>query len=412
MAENEQNGRRNKKLVILVLVCIFAALASIRAINKCSTQAETIDGEGVRENWPVNIINLKTTTFIEKIVSNGILSSLEQASLSCEVAAKVKTIRADLGDRVEKGKVLIGLDGSAYYLNLEAAKAQLAEARATAKFHNETYARKQTLAKAGHISKEELEQAEAAAKSGKAVVRTAKANLNIARRNMGETSIRAPFTGRISSRNVGPGEMVSPGVVLITVEMDHVMKVDLALSETEVKKVKAGMDVTIKIPAMPEKSFLGKITRIGVAADRSSGAFPVRVEIDNGDFELLSGMRANLEIELNKATDSIVLSRDIIVKKNGKDVVYIIGKDNKEGKAIAKEVPVIIANSSGQNMLISSGLKEGQQLIVVGQHSLKDNLPVVVIEVDGKPYKEPGKDSSTEDSNSPAPVNGSEKTKK
>lgn len=409
MTDNQQNNKSRKKLVVLVLISLFVIFVAVRAINKYSTGAESLKGDVVRDKWPVNVETIKPATFVQRVISNGILSPLEEASLSCEVAAKVREIKADLGDRVKKGKVLINIDGSAYYLNREAAKAQLAEASANATFQKETLIRKEALAKEGHISKEELEQAQAASKSAKAMVRTAKANLNIAQRNVGETSIRAPFTGRVSSRSVSPGEMVSPGIPLITIIQDHVMKVDLALSEREIMLVHKDMTVKVNFPSIPGKIFQGKITRIGVAADRASGSFPVRIEIDNSNYELLSGMRANLEIELKIVKDSIVLTRDHIVKIAGSNFAFIA--QEQEGEMIAKAIKVEIQDTFGQDVLIASGLEMGQKLVVVGQNSLKDNTPILIIEQDGIPVHTPAADSPGDDkSDSPTPSSDSEES--
>ena len=377
--------KSRKRLLLIVLATVLALFVLFSIFNRLMTHSEKIEGNISRDTWPVNVRTVTPNPFSEKILGTGILQPMEEAVLSSEVAGKVLQIKADFGDRVKKGQTLVRIDPSAYSLNKQSAQAQLSESQSSMEVSHDQLLRKEKLAKLGHVSREELDLARNSYTAAKARVKSAKAGLAIANRNLRETTIRAPFAGRISSRTSSPGEMISPGTPVITTVKDDVIRVDLALSENQITRVSAGMSAQIILPAMNNKMFEGIVTRVGVAADRSSGSFPVRIEIDNHRFELLSGMRASIKIVLDQKDNSIVISRDFLEKANGHEGVFVV--EEKDGKSIARFSPVTLGGSDGMNVLVLSGLKPGQSLVIVGQQSIKDGSQLLIVERDGRKTK-------------------------
>ncbi len=381
MSVNHEHPNR-KRLVVFGLVAIFLVLILVAVLNRMTSSSDSLKGELTREQWPVSIRTVKPEPFVKRIKANGILQAMEETAMAPEVSAKVASIEADLGDRVKKGQVLIRLDASAYKLGLNSAQAQYAQAKAALELAADQYDRTKKLADKNLISDEALDQASTNFEASKAQKRVAQANLSIAKRNLKETGIRAPFDGRISARNASPGELASPGVPIISVVKDQVLKIDLALSEMEIKEVKNGMAAVITLPSMPGKEFAGTVTRVGVAADRSSGSFPVRVVIDNSDFELLSGMRAKIDIELKRYLEAVIVTRDNIVEFNNQDAVYVA--EEKEDKTVARTQLVELGERDGERVRVVSGLNPGDQLIIVGQQSIKGGARLLIIEKDGR----------------------------
>ncbi len=389
MSDNHEHPNR-KRLVVLGLGAVFVVLVIVAILNRTVSTSESLHGDLEREEWPVNVRTVKPELFVKRIIANGILRPMEESAMGAEVSAKIVSIEADLGDRVKKGQVLIRLDTSAYKLRLSSANAQYAEAKAGLKLATDQYERTKKLAEKNLISDEMMDQAAANLESSEARKSLTKAGRSLAMRNLRETSVRSPYDGRVSSRSGGPGELVSPGAPIITVVKDEVLKIDLALSELEIKQVSAGMPAMISLPAIPSKVFQGKVTRIGVAADRSSGSFPVRVEVDNADYELMSGMRAAIHIELKRYPDAIIVTRDNIVRVNDQDAVFVT--EENEDKTVARTRLIETGERDGEKVRVVSGLSEGDLLIVVGQQSIKGGSRVSIVEKDGervKPKEEP-----------------------
>jgi RND family efflux transporter MFP subunit len=389
MSDNHKHPNR-RRLVVLGLGAVFVVLVIVAIINRAASTSESLRGDLERDQWPVNVRTVKPQLFIKRIIANGILRPMEESAMGAEVSAKIVSIEADLGDHVKKGQVLIRLDTSAYQLGLSSANAQYAEAKAGLELAADQYERTKKLAEKNLVSDEMMDQAAANLESSKARERLTKANQSLARRNLRETSVRSPYDGRVSSRSGGPGELVVPGVPIITVVKDEVLKIDLALSEMEIRQVSAGMPAIVSLPAIPSKVFQGKVTRIGVAADRGSGSFPVRVEVDNADYELMSGMRAAIHIELKRYPEAIVVTRDNIVRVSDQDAVFVT--EENDTKTVARTRLIETLERDGEKVRVVSGLEKGDLLIVVGQQSIKGGSRVSIVEKDGervKPREEP-----------------------
>jgi len=383
MTQGGQDNNKRRRFVVVGLIALFVlAIAIFGLLNRALRQTERLEREVKHERWPVSVVTVKPEAFVERIVQSGIVRPLEDAQLNAEVSARVRLIKADLGDRVKKGQALILLDSSAYRLAWKSAAAQLADTRTMADLSRDQYQRAQKLAQKGHLSQEEFDRARSNADSFAAKVRLAEVNLDAAKRNLAETTIRAPFAGRISARTAGVGELVAPGAPIISVVKDSIVKIDLALSETQIKLVQKGMVAVVKVPAIVGRTFAGRATRIGVAAVAGSGAFPVRIEIENGDGALLSGMRATVEVELERVEDSVVITRDEVVKQGERHIVFVAVGSGDQSVAQAK--PVVLGSRDGQRVRVVEGLEPGELLVVVGQSSIKDGSKLAIVERDGE----------------------------
>jgi RND family efflux transporter MFP subunit len=384
---NGTNSPGRRRLVVLGLVALFvAALVAVAMLNRTLSTGEKLSGDIERDIWPVNVATVVPTAFVERIEQSGVLQPMEEANLNAEVSARVLAIRADLGDRVKKGQALVILDASAYQLAYDSAKAQRADTAVMAKLYREQYERAQKLAKQGHISQEELDMARSNAGSFAAKVDLAEAGYAAAARNRRETTIRAPFAGRVSARHASLGELVAPGTPVLTVVKDDVLKIDLDLAETDIGRVRIGLEAVVEVPSVG-REFAGTVTRIGAAANRASGAFPARVEIDNRNGGLLAGMRCNVAVELERVPEAIVVTRDEVVTKGEEQVVFVAESDAEGWRAVQR--PVTLGNRDGQSVRVLTGLGEGDLLIVVGQNSVKDGSRLTLVERDGERVVQP-----------------------
>ncbi|MHA1569347.1 MAG: efflux RND transporter periplasmic adaptor subunit [Alphaproteobacteria bacterium] len=380
-----KSGESRTRLVLLVVGGLLVIGIVFAYFNRQMRVAEKLGGEETREVWPVDLREVVAEPFVERLLATGTLLPMEEATLTSEVAARVRSVRVDLGDAVRRGRVIAVLDPSNYRLAQESAAAQLAAAQTAAKLASDQYERAKKLAAAGHLSAVELDQARTNAESTAAQVQIAQAALNTAERNLRETIIRAPFTGHVSARHVSPGELASPGTPIVTVVKDSVLRIDVALAEDEVGRIQIGMTAQVTVTAAPGRDFTGRITRVGAAADRASGSFPVRVELDNSRGELLAGMRATVAIELSRQEGAIVVTRDHVVANNGGDAVFV-AVEGSDGH-VASLRPVVLGPRDGQRVLIREGLNEGDWLIVVGQRSVTEGSRLRIVHRNGEPVK-------------------------
>lgn len=397
--KKNQAGNGRRRLVVLILLGVLFAAIAFAYYNRSIRVAEKLVGDSQRDAWPVDVRTIHTETFVERIKASGILQAQEESVLTAEVSAKVTAIRADLGDAVRRGQALVVLDRSTYVLTKKSAEAELSSAKTVANLAGDELARAEKLFAKGHLSQAEMDRLRAEYDSTAARLKLAEVSNGLAARNLRETVIRAPFSGRVSARMSSIGELVAPGTPIITVVKDATLKIDIALSEMEVMRTRPNMPVAVFLPALAADEFTGRVTRVGVAAEKASGAFPVRVEIDNADGRLMAGMRCAVAIELARIPESIVVIRDQVVQLNGEQGVYV-AVPAAEGY-IAQARPLKLGARDGERVLIAEGLTVGDLLVVIGQRSINDGSKLQIVHRDGERVKVPSSEAPTAD-NQPA----------
>ncbi len=214
---------------------------------------------------------------------------------------------------------------------------------------------------------------EADIRQAEARYKDARANLKILQRQVERALLRAPFAGIVHDRQVEVGETVSPGRPLINVIQLSKVKVASAIGEISASRLSLGQSVRVTIDAYNGREFTGRITEISPAVDSNSRTVALKVELDNPDNLLKPGMFARLSVELARHEKVIVVPKDVLVAKDGRQYVYLV----RNGKAVAREVEVGL--ESGDSWEITSGLEEGDTVVYIGQSGLSDGKDVVIV---------------------------------
>ncbi len=203
-----------------------------------------------------------------------------QANESVEVTSKasntITAIRFQEGEEVERGAVLVEMDGAQ-------ARAALAEAEAALARSKSQYNRSRDLQSRQAMSVADLEQVEAALKADEARVAAAQARLD-------DTVIRASFSGRTGFRHVSVGSFVSAGTVITTLDDTSVIKLDFTVPETYLFVLRRGLPVTAAATGLPDRTFTGVVTNMDSRVDPVTRSVIVRAELPNPDGLLRQGM--------------------------------------------------------------------------------------------------------------------------
>jgi len=208
-------------------------------------------------------------------------------------------------------------------------------------------------------------------KQAKAQVQQAEASLKQLEEQLGYTTIIAPMDGVILSRDVEIGDAVSSILVLgstatlVMTEGDvNEVYVDGKVDEADIAHVYMGQPARIKVESFRDRTFNGKVTKIspmGVEKDNVT-TFEVRVSINNPGGELKALMTANAEILLDEHKGVLTVPENAVTYDNQKNAsVEIPDKSQKEG---TRKMPVTVGLSNGSVTEITSGLKEGDQVVL------------------------------------------------
>ncbi|MGQ9524774.1 MAG: efflux RND transporter periplasmic adaptor subunit [Armatimonadota bacterium] len=219
-----------------------------------------------------------------------------------------------------------------------------------------------------------LLQAQDSVSRARDAVRQARAALAIARENLRNMSITSPINGWVSRRFTEPGQIASPGTPLLEIVDLGTVYFEANVSETEIGRIKVGQPVTVRVDAYPTETFRGSVLRIYPAASASGRTFGLRIAIPNPGLRLRPGMFARGKIEVSRTSQSLTVPTEAVVVRDGRQVVFVA-----EGRK-AKMVPVTTGAVTDHSVQIlePAQIKEGDQIIITGQHEVQDGSRILV----------------------------------
>ncbi len=224
----------------------------------------------------------------------------------------------------------------------------------------------------GQVTDENKQRAELGVNQAQASKSSAQVQLDIARRTLEDTTVKAPISGVITSRNAKVSEFTSTQVPAFTIiDMDTV-NVEVKISELIINHVEINQEVNVFINTISHDPIKGKIISISPAADQTS-TYPIKISIDNKNGIIKPGMFAEVKFDREKSTNTIVLPRNAVFEDQTNSFVYL----NENG--LAKKVIVKTGIDNGEEIEVTSGLTQGNEVVVKGQNYLNDGDKINVV---------------------------------
>lgn len=383
---------------------------------------------------------------IESIVSApGQVDPKVKVNISAHIVGKIEKLYFLEGETVKRGQRLVDLEKHIYVAQRDRLRAELASrrvevrrAQAALNTAQASYQRAQSLSKQGIQAQELFDQSRlaqdnaiAALGSAQQGVAQAQAGLRQAEEDLSRTTIVSPIDGKVVQLNAHEGEVVvtgtmnNPGSVIAVIADLSQILVEAEVGETEVVSVALGQEARIKVDAIPDHEYKGRVVEIGSSAAVRQGAgagiryFKVKVGIDNADDRLRPGMTSQVAIVTRVAPDAVVVPIQSVVErvpgnkagdddsdeedsdKPKKNYVFVV--EGKKGGEKVKQVEVQTGISDATHVVISSGIKPGEK-VVTGpfrtMRKLKDGATVVTTKEptsSKKKDKDQDKDEDEED---------------
>ena len=293
----------------------------------------------------------------------GTATANEYVTITAQVTDTVQAVYFDDGEEVEAGKVLVQLNNREEYARIAELKANIDEAK-------RQYARIEDLRQSSAASEQLLDEQQARVKG-------LEAQLDIARAQLSDLQISAPFAGVLGVRSVSKGALVRPADVITTLDDISVIKVDFSIAENHLASLAVGQTISATTTAYPNESFSGTISHIDTRLDPISRAIKVRANIDNSDKRLRPGMLMTIVVE-KRVLNTLVLPEKTLVPVQDKQFVYVVEND------IAIQKEVAIGERRPGKVQILSGISEGDVVITEGTLRVRDQSPVNVLNAVGK----------------------------
>jgi len=277
---------------------------------------------------------------------------------------------------------------------LAQARAQLEQARANFSEADIEYKRADTLFQSASLVKPQYDQAkgrydssaaavtgaEAAVKTAEAALANATAAVSQTRLALSDTTVRAPFTGWVSARNVDTGSLVGNPTIGFSLMDTSLVKAVFAVPDTSLAEVHLGQHLMVMLDAV-QRSVPGVVTSIAPRADPKSRVFSIEVTIDNPREEVRPGMIGSLTVAgVRNATPRTVVPLGSVVRSPSDPKGFAVYRlEDRAGKTYAALQTIQIGQTFGNSIEILQGLRPGQRIIAVGGTLVRDGQEVRVL---------------------------------
>jgi RND family efflux transporter MFP subunit len=313
---------------------------------------------------------------------SGIVQATDSSSLSFQVGGTVKEIRVDIGDQVTKDQVIAVLDKEPFELDVQSANAELQKAQADEKHKKAEYARRRSLYERDVASKSELDVALYAYRKATSDVDNARSKLNLARRDLNNTTLKAPFDGAVAARSVDAFVEVTAGQEIVKLDAKGTLEVSFDIPETMVSRVTKGASVSVALPTAQGHPVRGTITFIGSAAG-TANAFPAKARLIDPPEAIRPGMTADVTVSLtggDQQATAYLVPITALAPGEEPEQGYVFVYD--AASSSVKRKPVRIQPGVGTDALvpIQEGVQVGDVIVVAGVTFLTDGQRVKLMQ--------------------------------
>ena len=250
---------------------------------------------------------------------------------------------------------------------LDDATRRLRQARAT---HNSASQRLQLLRTGARSEARQALQAR---------LRAAQAAHDLASIELQHTVIASPMDGVVSHRHVDRGAYVkTTETPVVTVEAMRTVKIEAPISERDIVAVRPGHRALIQVDAYADEPFSGTVRRLAPTVDPSSRSGEVEITLANPDYRLKPGMFAKVTLLLAERENVVLVPRDALRPDGTETTVFVV----RDGTAHRQPVSTGLMNDTLAE--IREGLAEGDEVVLSGHNSLRDQVPVNVVQSQGQ----------------------------
>ena len=294
----------------------------------------------------------------------GKLVEVQIAKISSEVSGLVVELPIEIGMRVKGGETLVAqVDRTWLSLVLEQTEAEIKILEAQHAHQQSELVRLETLAPRGAVSESELNNQRTLTEQFLRNLEKARITNRETREKLKRTTILAPFDGYVVKREVGLGELLSPGTSIAEVVSLGDVDACVNVGEEFINRIKVGDEIPIIIDQLRTK-VLGQVRSVVPYAPTASRSFPLLVRLDDQNGLLKVGMSVTALVQTTDPQDSIVVSKDAVLIKPDGNIVWVVV--DEKGESVAKPVPVTITVRETDAYGVHPETEEGQKLLQVG----------------------------------------------
>jgi RND family efflux transporter MFP subunit len=391
--------------------------------NAAAASSDAKAADAKTAGAPIDVIAQPVVerTITRTLRVTGSLTADEQAEVSAETSGRIVKTPVERGSHVGQGALLVQIAAEQTAAQMEEAQANadriraglalgandaldiervpnVANAKAELTLAEADFARFKSLLDQRIVSQAEFDQqrtrVEAAKQRYEAQRNTAqqdfrsleaaRARVSLARKSLGDTTVRAPFAGVVVERKVSVGDYVSPGTQVATVVRINPLRVLLTVPEQSVGLVKVGQPVNLQVDAYPNRTFTGTVRFVSPSLRADQRALTVEAMVPNPAGELKPGFFATAHIEQPEKAQALLIDRRAIREVGKTNRVFVLAGDTVQERIVTlgqplSAGPAASSGRSGAEQLVEvvSGVSAGDR-VAIGGSALTDGSKVQV----------------------------------
>lgn len=319
----------------------------------------------------VEVDTVKTGRIVEMRESVGTVRAYESITVTAKVAGIVGEIGFNEGQKVKAGDMLVQFDAAERRAEIEQAIAEASRAEALRNEIAIKLERAQALSRTGAGTGAQVEDLTAQMKSLEGSIASARAQRKAAEARLEDLIIRAPFAGRVGTRSVSLGAYVAPGTRITSLDDLSKVRLDFAVPENLLGRLKLGQTVNAISAAYKGRTFKGSVSTIDPRVDQTTRTARLTAEFENQDEALKPGMFLSVALEVSTKEDAVVVPEEAVVSEGLRHIVYPV-KDNKVERRV-----ITIGQRQGGKVEVVDGLKAGETIVVLGVQRVRPGAEII-----------------------------------
>jgi RND family efflux transporter MFP subunit len=402
------------KWVVLALSLVAAVAAAAFFIARGRKAAPAAAPQAAAAPATPEAVDVTTAAAISRNLPRGVeavgsLAADEEVVVSAQIAGELTALSVDFGSYVQQGQVIGQIDRRDAQLKVEQAEAALKQtmarlgmkegerfdpqqnaevqqAKAQLDWANLEYGRNVKLVENGDVPRAVYDQATTnrnmararyqaaldAVNQQVALVEQQKAAINLARKSVTDTVVRSPISGAVKEKHVARGAYLAVGNKIVTLVKTSPLRLRADIPESSAAAVRVGQTITLSVDALPDRTFEGRVIRIGPSLSEQTRALTVEAQVANPSNQLRPGMFAKTQLITDTNASAVMIPRKAVLSVAGLSKVFVV-ENGKARERIVKtgegdgELVEIVSGVNANEVVATSNLDKLQEGTLVKQ---------------------------------------------
>ncbi|MDB5641688.1 MAG: efflux transporter, family, subunit [Hyphomicrobiales bacterium] len=369
---------RNQALLSFTALAIGAlAVLGLQTFIKPGVADAAPVAAAAAQLMPVPVTSVQIRSVPVRLTYPARVDAIQELTIQAKATGFLIEQAVSDGSNVKQGELLYRIDARDTQARLDQARAQLERDTASLDYLRSNYDRGSQLAKIGALAKDSFDQRSSLVKQAEAALTIDQAAIRNAELNLEDTSIRAPFTGRLGRNKVATGAYVNGGTTALnTLVQLSPIYVTFNPNERDLSRIQTALragDVPVEVSSTVEGSQpqTGKLTFLDNALDRTTGTISARAVIENAEGALLPGQYVRVRVVLGRIDDAKLVPQTAVGSSQLGKFVYTVD----DGGVVAQKL-IVVEQAEGEHVAVRSGLTGSEKIITGNLQKIGPGLHV------------------------------------